>query len=82
MKKEEHYISSFEGHAYIFDTIWNMALTLNKSVPELKNLNISLENMPASGFGSIGILTKTAHGIEFEGITVSIPTSVFLTNSN
>ncbi|XP_028399764.1 gamma-aminobutyric acid type B receptor subunit 2-like isoform X2 [Dendronephthya gigantea] len=69
LRNEKTFISSFEGHGYIFDTIWNMALTLNKSIPELKKLNISLEKMPASGLGSIGILTKTAHNIEFEGIT-------------
>ena len=48
-----------------------MALNLNKSIPELKTINSSLERMLPENLTQVDILRKNAYSIEFEGISVS-----------
>lgn len=63
-------------HSYMFDTVWDMALTLNKSLPILKAMNSSLDKMPFQNKGLTDQLIKIAFATKFEGITVSIMTLI------
>ena len=56
----------------MFDTVWNLAITLNRSIPKLKSINSSLDNMLVQNHEQLLTLRKLAHSVEFEGITVSL----------
>lgn len=58
-------------HSFIFDSLWNMALTLNASLPFLKRFNFTLDRMPSRNVTITDKLLEIAHGIVFEGMTVS-----------
>ncbi|CAB3984173.1 gamma-aminobutyric acid type B receptor subunit 2-like isoform X1 [Paramuricea clavata] len=59
-------------HSYMFDTVWDMALTLNKSLPILKAMNSSLDKMPFRNKDLADELVKVAFATKFEGITGTV----------
>ena len=56
---------------FVFDSMWTIALTLNKSMSEIrKTLNRSLEDFTYQDSGMAQIFKQTLKNLEFQGITV------------
>ena len=62
--------------AFAYDAVWTIALTLNQSISALKKQNetrnMSLEDFDYTNTAMRKIFMKTAKGISFQGMSVSV----------
>lgn len=57
------------SHAYGFDAVWIVALTLNESIGALKTINATISKPLWRNYKQMRIMKKSVFNVKFEGIT-------------
>ena len=58
--------------AFAYDAVWTIALTLNRSITDLKHQNMSLEDFDYNNTVMRETFMKYAKALSFQGMSVSV----------
>lgn len=73
--KPKAYTGARDYASYAYDAVWAIALTLNRSIDRLANIDRRLEDIHYNDKEALAIFMEQMQSLEFSGITVRFYTN-------